>query len=168
MTQSIFESYYFIFYIRDLPAIAGALLSTVTVFFKVLPALMDCSSKFLLSPTGGPEAAACGGGGGGGTDILIIFLQSGQQRCDTLTMERHRTDYEFLPQMENVKCSSTTKTFLYRIYFFFFFNSTDIIFTIYDFGSFHRDVSFARGRVGREESPVFEAQMRKYPEEIMK
>lgn len=77
MTQSILESYYFIFYIRDLPAIAGALLSTVTVFFKVLPALMDCNSKFLLSPTGGPEAAACGGGGGGGTDILIIFLQSG-------------------------------------------------------------------------------------------
>lgn len=58
------------------PAIAGALLSTVTVFFKVLPALMDCSSKFLLSPTGGPEAVPCGGGGGGGTDILITFLQS--------------------------------------------------------------------------------------------
>lgn len=60
-----------------LPAIAGALLSTVTVFLKVFPALMDCSSKFLLSPTGGPEAAACGGGGGGGTDILITLLQSG-------------------------------------------------------------------------------------------
>ena len=57
-----------------LPETAGALLSTVTVFFKVLPALMDCNSKFLLSPTGGPEAATCGGGGGGGTDILIILL----------------------------------------------------------------------------------------------
>lgn len=59
------------------PAIAGALLSTVTVFLKLLPALMDCNSKFLLSPTGGPEAPACGGGGGGGTDILITLLQSG-------------------------------------------------------------------------------------------
>lgn len=80
-------------------------------------------------------------------------------------MERHHTDYEFLPQMENVKRSSTTKHFSTGS---IFFNSTDIIFTIYDFGSFHRDVSFARGRVGREESPVFGAQMRKYPEEIMK
>lgn len=57
-----------------LPAIAGALLSTVTVFFKVLPALMDCNNKFLLSATGGPEVVTCGGGGGGGTDILIILL----------------------------------------------------------------------------------------------
>lgn len=57
-----------------LPAIAGALLSTVTVFFRVLPALIDCSNKPLLSPIGGPaEAPACGGGGGGGTDILAIL-----------------------------------------------------------------------------------------------
>lgn len=56
------------------PEIAGELLSTVTVFFRVLPALMDCSNKPLLSPTGGPvEAPACGGGGGGGTDILAIL-----------------------------------------------------------------------------------------------
>jgi len=60
----------------NLPAIAGVLLSTVTVFFRVLPALMDCSSKPLLSPIGRPaEAPACGGGGGGGTDILAILLQ---------------------------------------------------------------------------------------------
>lgn len=53
----------------NLPAIHGALLSTVTVFFSFAPCLMDCSS---ISRGGPPdedfpvEGAIIGGGGGPG------------------------------------------------------------------------------------------------------
>lgn len=58
-----------------LPAIHGALLSTVTVFLNCLPFLIDCSNK--LTPeselaAGGPTLKE-GGGGGGGADILTFI-----------------------------------------------------------------------------------------------
>jgi len=63
----------------DSPVIAGALLSIVTVFLKVLPALIDSSSKFLPFAVGGPEIVGCGGGGGGGACIFFLPLR---QRCN--------------------------------------------------------------------------------------
>lgn len=63
----------YIFY--NLPLTTGALLSTVIVFFKVLPALIDWRSKFLSwSATPEPDVLKTGGGGGGGAGILIQFL----------------------------------------------------------------------------------------------
>lgn len=59
----------------DIPLINGALLSTVTVFFKVVPFLIESSNKplpsfdsdLLLANDG--IGAAGGGGGGGARDI---------------------------------------------------------------------------------------------------
>lgn len=73
-------------YVNSLLSMSGLLLSTVTVFFRGLPCLMDCSSwslacaglpPFLAPPPkadgpggggggGGPDVGAGGGGGGGG------------------------------------------------------------------------------------------------------
>lgn len=69
-------------YVYSLLSMSGLLLSTVTVFFRGLPCLMDCSSwslawaglpPFLAPPPkadgpggGGPDDGAGGGGGGGG------------------------------------------------------------------------------------------------------
>lgn len=53
---------------------AGPLLSTVTVFFNGLPALIDCNNKPLPSPLESDDDAAgglnTGGGGGGGEGIF--------------------------------------------------------------------------------------------------
>ena len=52
----------------------GALLSTVTVFFNVFPALIDWRSKPLsCSPAPEPGALNTGGGGGGGAGILTYL-----------------------------------------------------------------------------------------------
>ena len=54
---------------------AGALLSTVTVFFNVFPALIDCNSIPLPSPA--PEfkrLSPLGGGGGGGAGIFLYSI----------------------------------------------------------------------------------------------
>lgn len=85
-----------------LPAIAGALLSTVTVFLRVLPVLMDCSKRPLFVPAGGPaEPPACGGGGGGGTDILAILLQ---RRPRTITIRRFHTVHGKEKEKEREGC----------------------------------------------------------------
>ena len=68
------EIYFFIItYLanKNLPAIAGALLSMVTVFFKGFPALIDCNKAPLLwSAEPPPPKLKVGGGGGGGPGIL--------------------------------------------------------------------------------------------------
>jgi len=79
---------------------SGLLLSLVTVFFRGLPSLMDCSSWSLacnglppflpgLAPNtggkddgggggGGPERVTGGGGGGGGGNGMAICTRSGK------------------------------------------------------------------------------------------
>lgn len=57
---------------------AGPLLSTVTVFFNGLPALIDCNNKPLPSPLESDDDAAgglnTGGGGGGGEGIFTEWF----------------------------------------------------------------------------------------------
>lgn len=61
---------------QTLPDSKGALLSTVTVFFKVVPLRIDCNS--ILRPSSPPAALEAegggrpGGGGGGGAGILLL------------------------------------------------------------------------------------------------
>lgn len=95
---------------------SGLLLSTVTVFFKVLPCLIDCSRlslawaglTFLLPPPnagspgggggGGPGRLAGGGGGGGGKGMSSISCSD----CCT----RHPVEEK--PKTKRAKCQSDT------------------------------------------------------------
>lgn len=63
---------------QSIPLIAGALLSTVTVFLSAFPSLIDCSNKLLsCSPdTGGGAVKAGGSGGGAGIFNSFYYTQT--------------------------------------------------------------------------------------------
>lgn len=78
-------------YGSDVPAITGALLSLVTVFFSLVPLLIDCRSMSLpLGSTagGGPPTGGGGGPGGGGGGGPTIFTPVTECYCETILLRK--------------------------------------------------------------------------------